>query len=87
MKASKPLSTTLNSADAVPASLVAVTLTVPALCAVTDFRVSVEVLSNDSITLVLVCVMTVPLRVHCTLGNGNPAMLTGIVKLAPALTT
>lgn len=82
----KPLSTRVNAAKAVPAAFVAMTLTVPALCAVTDLRVSVEVLSNDSITLVLVCVMTASFRVHSTFGTGTPAILTGMVKEAPAFT-
>lgn len=77
----------MNSAEAVPAAFVAVILTVPVFCGDSDLSASVEVLSRDSITVVDVCVTTLPFSVHSTFGVGVPAMLTGIVTVPPALAT
>ena len=73
-----------NSADAFPAELVAVTLTLPVLRPVSDFNVSVDWPSVVSMMTVGEAVSGSSLRLHSTLGAGMPPIFTGMTMLAPA---
>jgi len=79
-----PLTVTSNSADAFPTELVAVTLTLPVLRPVSDFKVSVDCPSVVSMTVVDDGVSCSSLMLHSTLGAGMPPIFTGMIRLAPA---
>ena len=80
----RPLTATSNSAAAFPTELVAVTLTLPVLRPVSDFKVSIDCPSVVSMTVVDDAASGSSLRLHSTLGAGMPPTLTGIMRLAPA---
>ena len=73
-----------NSADAVPAALVAVTLTLPVQRPVSDFKVNVDCPSVVSTTTVDDGASGSSLRLHSTFGVGTPAIFTGMMRLAAA---
>ena len=73
-----------NSADAFPTELVDVTLTLPVLRPVSDFKVNVDCPSVVSMMVVADGASGSSLRLHSTLGAGIPPTLTGMMRLAPA---
>jgi len=79
-----PLTAISNSAVAFPTELVAVTLTLPVLRPVSDFKVNVDCPSVVSMMVVDDGASGSSLRLHSTLGAGIPPTFTGMMRLAPA---
>ena len=81
---SLPLTVMSNSADAFPTEFVAVTLTLPVLRPVSDFKVNLDCPSAVSMIVVDDGDSASSFRLHSTLGAGMPVIFTGMMRLAPA---